>query len=45
MTGEDYLHAVAELKFKGDVERTARQILVDFRKGVLGAISLEVPPS
>jgi ribosome biogenesis GTPase A len=45
MSGEDYLHAVAEKAFKGDVERTARQILTDFRKGVLGAISLEVPPS
>ncbi|PSB04382.1 ribosome biogenesis GTPase YlqF [Merismopedia glauca] len=45
MSGEDYLHAVAELGFKGDVERTARQMLTDFRKGVLGAISLEVPPS
>lgn len=44
MTGEDYLYSVAEMGFKGDVERIARQILTDFRKGILGAISLEVPP-
>lgn len=44
ITGEDYLHALAEQRHKGDVERTARQILTDFRKGLLGAIALEVPP-
>lgn len=43
MTAEDYLHALAE-RHKGDVERTARQLLTDFRKGALGAIALEVPP-
>jgi len=44
ITGEDYLHTLAEQRHKGDVERTARQILTDFRKGLLGAIALEVPP-
>jgi ribosome biogenesis GTPase A len=44
LTGVDYLHSVAEQEFKGDVERTARLMLTDFRQGVLGAISLEVPP-
>jgi ribosome biogenesis GTPase A len=43
MTGESYLHALAEFKYKGDVERTARQILTDFRKGLLGQICLEYP--
>jgi ribosome biogenesis GTPase A len=44
MTGEAYLHALAEYRYKGDVERTARQLLTDYRKGLLGAISLELPP-
>lgn len=45
LTGESYLKTLAELKYKGDVERTARQILTDFRKGNLGAIALESPPN
>ncbi len=45
LTGEEYLHTLAEQRHTGDVERTARQILTDFRKGLLGAIALEVPPS
>jgi len=44
MTGEQYLHTLAELRHRGDVERTARQLLKEFRKGVLGAIALELPP-
>jgi ribosome biogenesis GTPase A len=44
MTGEDYLVALAKLKHQGDVERTARQLLNDFRKGSLGNIPLELPP-
>lgn len=44
MTAEDYLLALAEKRHKGDAERTARQLLTDFRKGALGAIALEVPP-
>lgn len=43
-TSEDYLHALAEYRNQGDVERTARQLLTDFRKGLLGAIPLELPP-
>jgi ribosome biogenesis GTPase A len=43
MTGESYLEAVAEKKYQGDVEKTARQFLNDFRKGVWGAIPLELP--
>ncbi len=45
LTGESYLEAVAEEKYRGDRERTATQILNDFRKGNLGAIPLELPPS
>ena len=44
-TSEDYLHVLADQRYKGDVERTARQLLTDFRKGLLGAIILELPPS
>lgn len=44
-TSEDYLHALAQHRNQGDVERTARQLLTDFRKGLLGAIPLELPPS
>jgi ribosome biogenesis GTPase A len=44
-TGESYLHALAEHRYQGDVERTARRLLTDFRKGLLGTIPLELPPS
>ncbi|MGK7919455.1 MAG: ribosome biogenesis GTPase YlqF [Trichodesmium sp.] len=43
-TGESYLHEVANQIHQGDVERTARRILDDFRKGLLGQIPLELPP-
>lgn len=43
--GEDYLHEVAKDRYKGDVERTARQMLNDFRTGVLGQLALELPPT
>ncbi|MEG4944151.1 ribosome biogenesis GTPase YlqF [Microcoleus sp. F4-D5] len=42
--GEGYLHEVAKDRYKGDVERTARQLLNDFRTGVLGKLTLELPP-
>lgn len=45
LTGESYIEILAEQKYQGNVERTARQILNDFRKGILGPIALEVPPS
>ena len=44
-TGEAYLHALAEHRYKGDVERAARQLLTDYRKGLLGEIPLEIPPN
>jgi ribosome biogenesis GTPase A len=42
--GEDYLHEVAKERHQGDVERMARQMLNDFRTGVLGQLPLEFPP-
>jgi ribosome biogenesis GTPase A len=45
LTGESYLHALATHRHQGDVERTARQLLNDFRTGVLGSIALEHPPA
>ena len=44
-TGEAYLKVLAERRYQGDAERTARQLLTDFRKGLLGAIPLELPPA
>jgi ribosome biogenesis GTPase A len=45
MTGEDYLYQLAMTRYKEDQERAALQILNDFRKGIIGAIPLEFPPS
>ncbi|MEO1376718.1 MAG: ribosome biogenesis GTPase YlqF [Cyanobacteria bacterium J06635_10] len=42
-TGEEYLYALAEHKYQGDVERSARHILSDYRKGLLGQFPLELP--
>lgn len=44
MTGESYLEQLGEQRCQGDRERAARQLLNDFRKGLLGAIALELPP-
>ena len=44
LTGEEYIHALAENRFQGAIERTALQLLNDFRKGLMGAIPLEFPP-
>jgi ribosome biogenesis GTPase A len=44
LTGESYLEALAAHKYHNDSERAARQLLNDFRKGVLGTIPLELPP-
>lgn len=43
--GETYLTAVADHKHQGDTEKSARLLLQDFRKGILGAIALERPIS
>ncbi|TAE59723.1 MAG: ribosome biogenesis GTPase YlqF [Nostocales cyanobacterium] len=42
-TGETYLHLLAEHRYQGDIERSARALITDFRKGLLGSIPLEVP--
>jgi ribosome biogenesis GTPase A len=44
-TGEDYISQLGDLRYQGDPERAARQMLNDFRKGNLGRISLELPPA
>lgn len=44
ITAEDYLHALAQQRYKNDLERAARQLLNDFRKGLVGQIPLELPP-
>jgi ribosome biogenesis GTPase A len=44
-TGEEYLHTLASDRHQGNVERTARQLLHDFRKGSLGTLPLELPPT
>lgn len=43
MTGETYLQQLAQHRYQADTERAARQLLNDFRKGLLGEISLELP--
>lgn len=43
-SGEEYLQALAERRFTGDVERAAQQLLKDFRTGRLGRVCLELPP-
>nr|WP_254657962.1 ribosome biogenesis GTPase YlqF [Pleurocapsa sp. PCC 7327] len=45
MTGEEYIHELANSRYQGDVERAALQLLNDFRKGLMGAIPLELPPT
>jgi ribosome biogenesis GTPase A len=44
VTGETYLATLAQHRYGGDLERTAVQLLNDFRKGLLGALPLELPP-
>lgn len=43
LTGEDYIYQMGHQNYQGDVERAACQILNDFRKGLMGAIPLEIP--
>lgn len=43
-TGETYLYRLAEAKFQDSQERAARKLLLEFRKGVLGKFTLELPP-
>ncbi len=43
ITGESYLTQLAQVQYQNNNERAARQILNDYRKGILGTIPLEVP--
>ena len=45
LTGDSYVAELATYHHQGDKERMARQILNDFRTGILGTISLEFPPA
>lgn len=45
ITGESFVETLAEQRYQSDKERSAVQILNDFRKGILGALPLELPPS
>lgn len=42
--GEVAVHELAARQYQGDPERAARQILNDYRKGLLGPLALELPP-
>lgn len=44
-TGEAYLQILGQQRYQGDVERAARTLITDFRKGHLGSICLEIPPN
>jgi ribosome biogenesis GTPase A len=43
MTGAAYIYDLAAKSYQGDKEKVARLLLNDFRTGVMGAISLELP--
>lgn len=43
--GEQWLYHLAQARYQGDETRAAQQILKDFRKGSLGLLTLEFPPS
>jgi ribosome biogenesis GTPase A len=43
MNGETYLQQLAQQRYQDNTERAACQLLNDFRKGLLGTISLEIP--
>eukprot|EP00184_Porphyridium_aerugineum_P002505 CAMPEP_0184704308 /NCGR_PEP_ID=MMETSP0313-20130426/30746_1 /TAXON_ID=2792 /ORGANISM="Porphyridium aerugineum, Strain SAG 1380-2" /LENGTH=274 /DNA_ID=CAMNT_0027165323 /DNA_START=504 /DNA_END=1328 /DNA_ORIENTATION=- len=43
--GDELLHQISALNYKGETGRTANTVLLDFRSGKFGGITLEVPPS
>ena len=43
-TGVDYITELAKVIDQANTQRTARRIIDDFRKGLLGQIPLELPP-
>ena len=44
LNGEEYLCALADARFTGNVDRAAGQLLKDYRSGALGRACLELPP-
>jgi len=42
-SGEDYLEALADARFSGDVQRAASTLLKDFRSGLIGRLCIEFP--
>ena len=44
LTGDSYLSTLAAQRHNDDRERTARELLNDFRKGLMGKLALEYPP-
>lgn len=44
LSAEDYLYQLAQHRASGDLGRTAKMLLTDFRKGLLGSLPLELPP-
>ncbi len=42
--GSVLLAHIADLRYQGNQQRAAQQLLNDYRKGLLGPISLELPP-
>jgi ribosome biogenesis GTPase A len=45
MTGEEYIYNLGVSLYQGDTERATVKLLNDFRKGFMGAIPLEFPPT
>jgi len=45
LTGSAYVASLADQRHNNDQERTSRELLNDFRKGLLGKIPLENPPN
>ncbi|MGD1902294.1 MAG: ribosome biogenesis GTPase YlqF [Geitlerinemataceae cyanobacterium] len=43
LTGEEYIEELGNVRYNGDIERAARQLLNDFRTGKLGSMPLELP--
>lgn len=43
--GSILLDQIAGQRFQGDLQRTSQRLLTDYRKGLLGPLALELPPS
>ncbi|MEM6590531.1 MAG: ribosome biogenesis GTPase YlqF [Cyanobacteria bacterium P01_C01_bin.73] len=45
VNGETFLNEMALQNYQNDSLRAARQLLTDFRKGILGTLALDLPPT